>query len=156
MHFVYQTKKIAISKQGCIFIVVNIWSGSKTLMKVILRQERILGFRITLMKGFDPLHMLTSIVWCECRGRGETSVICLFCSGPEESRDHPRPHNRVERERCGVHEVYSLENKLLNLDLQRNIMAPTSFVISMSVMTLFWGLIGGVIPWFIPKGPNRG
>lgn len=34
-------------------------------------------------------------------------------------------------------------------------MAATSFAISVSVMTVFWGLIGGVIPWFIPKGPNR-
>uniref|UniRef100_A0A673JFP5 Keratin, type I cytoskeletal 19-like n=1 Tax=Sinocyclocheilus rhinocerous TaxID=307959 RepID=A0A673JFP5_9TELE len=36
---------------------------SKKLIKVVLRQERILvlGFRTILMKGFDPLQMLTTI-----------------------------------------------------------------------------------------------
>ncbi|XP_019934213.1 V-type proton ATPase subunit e 1 [Paralichthys olivaceus] len=35
-------------------------------------------------------------------------------------------------------------------------MAELSFVITMSVVTLFWLLVGGVVPLFIPKGPNRG
>ncbi len=44
-------------------IVVNIWSGSKKFIKVVLRQEHILvlGFRTTLIKGFDHLQMLTSV-----------------------------------------------------------------------------------------------
>ncbi len=44
------------------YTVVNIWSGSK-FIKVVLRQECILvvGFRTTLMKGFDPLQMLTTV-----------------------------------------------------------------------------------------------
>ncbi|XP_022607617.1 V-type proton ATPase subunit e 1-like [Seriola lalandi dorsalis] len=35
-------------------------------------------------------------------------------------------------------------------------MAELSFVIAMSVVTLFWAIVGGVVPLFIPKGPNRG
>lgn len=35
-------------------------------------------------------------------------------------------------------------------------MAELGFVIAISVVTLFWALIGGVVPLFIPKGPNRG
>lgn len=35
-------------------------------------------------------------------------------------------------------------------------MAETTFSIAMAVVTLFWAFIGGVVPWFVPKGPNRG
>ncbi|XP_037531884.1 V-type proton ATPase subunit e 1 [Nematolebias whitei] len=35
-------------------------------------------------------------------------------------------------------------------------MTDQRFAITISVMTLFWALVGGVVPWFIPKGPNRG
>ncbi|NP_001006038.2 V-type proton ATPase subunit e 1 isoform X1 [Danio rerio] len=35
-------------------------------------------------------------------------------------------------------------------------MAVSTFGIAIAVMTLLWGLVGGVIPWFIPKGANRG
>ncbi len=54
-----------INKQTHLHTVVNIRSGSKKLIKVVLRLEHILvlGFRTTLMKGFDPLQMLTSVNW---------------------------------------------------------------------------------------------
>ncbi len=47
---------------GSLYTVVNIWSGSKKIIRVVLRQECIFGFRTTLMKGFDPLQTLTTVV----------------------------------------------------------------------------------------------
>ncbi len=44
-----------------IYTVANISSGSNKFIKVILRQERVLAFRTTSMKGFDPLQMLTTV-----------------------------------------------------------------------------------------------
>ncbi len=44
---------------------VNIWSGSKKLMKVVLKDKNRSGFSTTLMKGFDPLYMLILCV-CVC------------------------------------------------------------------------------------------
>ncbi|KAM9355069.1 V-type proton ATPase subunit e 1 isoform 1-T2 [Pholidichthys leucotaenia] len=35
-------------------------------------------------------------------------------------------------------------------------MADMRFTIAIAVMTLFWGLVGGVVPWFIRKGPDKG
>ena len=28
--------------------------------------------------------------------------------------------------------------------------------VPMVIMTLFWAIVGGVLPWIVPKGPNRG
>ncbi|KAL7844717.1 hypothetical protein SRHO_G00232560 [Serrasalmus rhombeus] len=35
-------------------------------------------------------------------------------------------------------------------------MAEHNFAIPMAVITLFWLFVGGVVPLFVPKGPNRG
>ncbi|XP_055036394.1 V-type proton ATPase subunit e 1 [Misgurnus anguillicaudatus] len=35
-------------------------------------------------------------------------------------------------------------------------MAENTFGITTAVVTLFWVFVGGVVPWLIPKGPNKG
>ncbi len=62
---------VPILLEGSVNTVVNIWSGSKKVHQSCPKTRTHFGFRTTLMKGFDPLHMLTIVYMCVC-------VYCYF------------------------------------------------------------------------------
>ncbi|KAK2903939.1 hypothetical protein Q8A73_010596 [Channa argus] len=63
-------------------------------------------------------------------------------------KDRKKILERKAKSRAGVKEKGKYKEETIE--------KMQEFVISMCVITLFWALVGGVVPFFIPKGPNRG